>query len=683
MNKRDLSRYFSGSKFSRMPLGKALAALCCALVITLSCGAGIAFTAVNAANNSSSVSTSVSQPVSSQVQSQPEATATPEPTQAPVRLEIEATAVQQSVGITVMDADNGLPVLGQDFEVQLQPDSGKASSYTLDPDTGTLLIKQVSIGDYTVSLAERDGFVTPEPVSLSVKEKVQYKADVEAVKDQIKQSSEVNEAKEDNGNASHSGAGTGSGKDPTLSLQPTAAPTVAPTAVPSGNDYDYNESSTEERKTTVYIPDVVELNGRKYLKYSDGSTSPYYVNKTANAQDGTEFLVEAVLDVGMVPTPTPTPTEAPTPAPTEVPTAAPTQEPTPAPEATQDPAASVALQTAAGRILGLDFGAWARGNLLLAGAADGVNTLSLEPSLQFYDEGNMQGIAHDGFAMTAVEKVIVTLYSGWYPSTSDKQAYYDPSTHQKVTGTKVISGTTYKFDDNGVLVKEASSESTSNSTSNNTSNSTSNSQNSGSNGTAWVKGVDVSKYQGNIDWNKVKASGIEFAIIRVGYRGYGTGVLVEDSTFRQNIKGATAAGLKVGLYFYSQAINETEAVEEASMVVSLCQGYNISYPIYFDTEKVGGDTGRADNISRAQRTANAVAFCETIRNSGYRAGVYSYASWFYNQLNMASLSPYSIWIAQYRDQLTFDYNYDIWQYSSTGSVPGIPKPTDMNVSKLG
>ena len=667
MNKRDLSRYFSGSKFSRMPLGKALVALCCALAVTVSCGAGIAFTAVNAANNSSSISVSVSQPVVAPVSSVPEATATPEPTQAPVRLEIEATAVQQSVGVTVMDADNGLPVLGQDFEVQLTPKSGKASTYTLDPETGTLLIKQVNIGEYTVSVAEREGFVTPEPVTLAVKEKVQYKADVEAVKDQIKQSSEVNEAEEDNGNASHAGAGTGSGKDPTLP-EPTAAPTPAPT--PSGNDYDYNDSSAEERKTTVYIPDVADQNGRKYLKYADGSTSPYYVSKTATAQDGTEFLVEATLDAGMVPTPTPAPTEVP--APTESPAS------TEVPAASQEPTSgSAALQTAAGNVLGLDLGAWARGGLLAAGAADGVSTLSLEPTLQFYDESAMQGIAHDGFAMTAAEKVIVTLYSGWYPSTSDKQAYYDPSTHQKVTGTKVIAGTTYKFDENGTLVKEES-----NSGSNSGSNSEGSSSGNGG-GTTWVKGVDVSKYQGNIDWNKVKASGIEFAIIRVGYRGYGSGVLVEDSTFRQNIKGATAAGLKVGLYFYSQAINETEAVEEASMVISLCQGYNISYPIYFDTEKVAGDTGRADNISRAQRTANAVAFCETIRNSGYKAGVYSYASWFYNQLNMASLSPYSIWIAQYRDQLSFDYNYDIWQYSSTGTVPGIPKPTDMNVSKLG
>lgn len=675
MNKRDLSRYFSSSKFSRMPLGKALVALCCALAVTVSCGAGIAFTAVNAANNSSSISVSVSQPVVEPVSSEPEATATPEPTQAPVRLEIEATAVQQSVGVTVMDADSGLPVLGQDFEVQLTPKSGKASTYTLDPETGTLLIKQVNIGEYTVSVAEREGFVTPEPVTLAVKEKVQYKADVEAVKDQIKQSSEVNEAEEDNGNASHAGAGTGSGKDPTLP-EPTTAPTPAPT--PSGNDYDYNDSSAEERKTTVYIPDVVDQNGRKYLKYADGSTSPYYVSKTATAQDGTEFLVEATLDAGMVPTPTPAPTEVP--VPTEVP--APTESPAPTevPAASQEPTSgSAALQTAAGNVLGLDLGAWARGGLLAAGAADGVSTLSLEPTLQFYDESAMQGIAHDGFAMTAAEKVIVTLYSGWYPSTSDKQAYYDPSTHQKVTGTKVIAGTTYTFDENGALVKQE----TGGSESSDSESTGGESSGGNSGGTAWVKGVDVSKYQGNIDWNKVKASGIEFAIIRVGYRGYGTGVLVEDSTFRQNIKGATAAGLKVGLYFYSQAINETEAVEEASMVISLCQGYNISYPIYFDTEKVAGDTGRADNISRAQRTANAVAFCETIRNSGYKAGVYSYASWFYNQLNMASLSPYSIWIAQYRDQLSFDYNYDIWQYSSTGTVPGIPKPTDMNVRKLG
>ena len=227
---------------------------------------------------------------------------------------------------------------------------------------------------------------------------------------------------------------------------------------------------------------------------------------------------------------------------------------------------------------------------------------------------------------------------------------------ESLQGVQISAGVRYKFDGNGKFEGEVVV-------------------------SGKFKGVDVSKYQGNINWNQVKASGVEFAIIRVGYRGYGSGALVEDPTFRQNIRGATAAGLKVGLYFYSQAVNEAEAAEEASMVLRLCSGYNISFPIYFDTEKVAGDTGRADNISRSQRTANAVTFCDIIRNAGYRAGVYSYASWFYNQLNIANLTQYSIWIAQYRDNLTFDYNYDIWQYTSSGQVPGIPARVDMNVSK--
>ncbi len=677
MDKKDLSKYFSANAFSRMPLSKALVALCCALAITVSTGAGIAFTAVNAANNSSSVSVSMPQaPQSTAPTATPQVTQTPEPTAEPVQLALEATAVQQSVGITVMDAESGIPILDEDFEISLVKNSDKkatAQTYRIDPETGTLLIKQVDIGEYTVTVTEREGFITPEPVIVAVKEKVQYKADVEAVKDQIKQANEVNEAEEDNGDSAHSGAGTGSGQDPTLS---------DPTPEPPKNDYDYNESSVEERKATVYIPETQSQNGRSYLKYSDGTLSPYYVSKTAKAQDGTEFLVEATLDTAMVPTATPAPTAAPTPAPTPEPTPAPTATPTPAPtaEPTAQPSqppesqpssgSTSAASAMAASLIRMDLGRLARGeSMLAAGAADGARTNSLEPTLLFYDEASQQGIAHEGFAVSAVEKVIATLYSGWYPSTSDKQAYYDPNTHTKVTGKKVIAGVTYEFDENGALIKQDDSQ---------------DQGNGGQSGeTVWTKGVDVSKYQGNIDWNKVKASGVEFAIIRVGYRGYGSGVLVEDSKFRQNIQGATKAGLKVGLYFYSQAVNETEAVEEASMVISLCQGYNISYPIYFDTEKVAGDTGRADNISRSQRTANAVAFCETIRNSGYKAGVYSYASWFYNQLNMASLSPYSIWIAQYRDELSFDYNYDIWQYTSTAVVPGIPNKTDMNVSKLG
>ena len=155
-------------------------------------------------------------------------------------------------------------------------------------------------------------------------------------------------------------------------------------------------------------------------------------------------------------------------------------------------------------------------------------------------------------------------------------------------------------------------------------------------------------------------------------------VLVEDSQFRANIQGASSAGIPVGLYFYSQAVNEEEAVEEASMVLSLCGGYRLNYPIYYDTECVAG--GRANGISRETRTACAVAFCETIRNAGYSAGVYSYASWFYNSLSYANISKYSIWIAQYRDNLDFKYSYKIWQYSSKGRVPGISANVDMNIA---
>lgn len=688
MNKKDLSRYFSPSRLARVPLYKAILAVCCAVILVVGTGAGIAVTAANAGANSASQTGSASLAATAAPTLSPTASPTPEPTAtpAPVQLALEATAVQQSLGITVMDAETGAPVLGEDFEVTLKytapkKSSSKASSssassskpqkeittYNIDPKTGTLLIKEVAVGDYTITVTEREGYVVPGPATASVTEKVTYKADTEAVKDKIKTESEVGAGDIVNDNKVIDDQ-TSSGFDPTKD-QPTK------------NDYDFNDSKTEPVNANVYLlnsTNFIQQNGKWYLRSADGSRSNYYVAEADQKTDvnGNKFAVKATLDkaapasVGGVmgfslaslffptayadenesgsssasnvespvpPTeiPTPEPTAEPTPVPTAEPTAEPTPEPTaeptPAPTATPTPSPT-------------------------ATPAPTPGTTPQPDTLQLYDEAQRTVVAQSGFMLTASTVVVENLYSGWYPSKSDKQAYYDPSTHKKVTGEKVIAGVRYKFDGNGKFEGEVVV-------------------------SGKFKGVDVSKYQGNINWNQVKASGVEFAIIRVGYRGYGSGALVEDPTFRQNIRGATAAGLKVGLYFYSQAVNEAEAVEEASMVLRLCSGYNISYPIYFDTEKVAGDTGRADNISRSQRTANAVAFCETIRNAGYRAGVYSYASWFYNQLNIANISQYSIWIAQYRDNLTFDYNYDIWQYTSSGQVPGIPARVDMNVSK--
>ena len=241
-------------------------------------------------------------------------------------------------------------------------------------------------------------------------------------------------------------------------------------------------------------------------------------------------------------------------------------------------------------------------------------------------------------------------YTGW--RTDGGKVYYYDANHNKITGNQVIGGVMYTFGGDGAL-----------------------SQSSGN------RGIDVSKYQGNIDWGAVAASGINFAIIRVGYRGSSSGALVQDPYFKKNISGATKAGIKVGLYFFTQAVNEAEAVEEASMAMSLASGYKVTYPIFIDTESASG--GRANGLSKSARTAVVKAFCQTVRNGGYKAGVYASKSWYANQLNASALNGYCIWVAQYNSSCTYSVKYDMWQYSSKGSVSGIKGNVDMNISYTG
>lgn len=195
-------------------------------------------------------------------------------------------------------------------------------------------------------------------------------------------------------------------------------------------------------------------------------------------------------------------------------------------------------------------------------------------------------------------------------------------------------------------------------------------------------GIDVSKWQGEIDWDKVKNDGIEFVIIRCGYRGSVTGTLVEDPYFEQNIRGATAAGLQVGVYFFTQAVNEVEAVEEASMVVSLIRDYELTYPVFIDTEGAGGN-GRADSLSVESRTAVCEAFCTTVENAGFEAGVYASRNWYNKNLETASLENFVIWLAEYRSVPIYQGYYQMWQYTSKGSVNGISGNVDMNISYMG
>jgi GH25 family lysozyme M1 (1,4-beta-N-acetylmuramidase) len=241
-------------------------------------------------------------------------------------------------------------------------------------------------------------------------------------------------------------------------------------------------------------------------------------------------------------------------------------------------------------------------------------------------------------------------YTGW--QTIDGKVYYYTSDHVKVTGNQVIGGVQYTFAADGSL-----------------------SQSSGS------RGIDVSKYQGNIDWGAVASSGISFAIIRAGYRGASTGALIEDPYFKKNIAGATKAGIKVGVYFFTQAISEAEAIEEASMVLSLVSGYKVTYPIFIDSENASG--GRANGLDSGTRTAVVKAFCQTIANGGYKAGVYASKSWFGSKLNASALSNYCIWVAQYNTSCTYSGKYNLWQYTSQGTVSGISGNVDMNISYLG
>lgn len=246
-------------------------------------------------------------------------------------------------------------------------------------------------------------------------------------------------------------------------------------------------------------------------------------------------------------------------------------------------------------------------------------------------------------------EIIGYKYTGW--QTIDGKTYYYDKDGNRVTGTQVIQGVQYTFDSSG--------------------------DRSG------VIGIDVSKYQSSIDWKQVKNAGIEFVMIRCGYRGYGSGVLVEDPMFRSHASGAKAAGLKVGVYFFSQAITEAEAVEEASMTVSLVQKIGgVSMPIAIDSEYAAGGAGRADGLSKADRTAITKAFCNTIANSGYTPMVYASKSWFSTHLNVSALGSYRIWVAHYAAACGYTGRYDIWQYTSKGSVAGVSGNVDMNISYM-
>lgn len=198
-----------------------------------------------------------------------------------------------------------------------------------------------------------------------------------------------------------------------------------------------------------------------------------------------------------------------------------------------------------------------------------------------------------------------------------------------------------------------------------------------------MKGIDVSEHQLDIDWSQVEDAGLDFVFIRCARRGYTEGGLYEDEHFRDYMEGAKSAGLKVGVYFATQATTAAEAIEEAEYVIDILKDYQIDLPVAFDWERMYTDEARAENLSQTTMTDCAVAFCETVKNAGYEPCMYYNRTIGYYRFDLTRLTDYTVWFSLpvTPPDVTFPsflYKINIWQYSITGHIPGIPTEVDLD-----
>ena len=633
----------------------------------------------------------------------------PTPEAEPVEIFLKPSSVEEDLEVHIVDEDGNM-VTGYPFLLTVVAKDGSYNKqWTVDD--GFLRLTKISSGEYTVTIEDAEGYIIEEKtIECTVEKKVEYeKIDVS---DKVVDESEIDVKQED---------------------AALSKPVEAPAATPALATYKDQIATTKttagvyKYKAEIEIGDFAESNvgyikgSDKYVAKLDSNgyiveirLAPAKASPTAvAATDVSMLLNQAVRDSDLLktygrnsynivpltlndydimqvenvdstpapteapaatptaeptveptatptpeptaePTATPTPTPEPTAEPTATPTAAPTAEPTATPAPSSSPSAAPsatpspdpsAAPTATPTV------SPSPSPSVQPTATPRPNFESLAKATDIYDndKGKLKNdfIKANGITDESIPEKI-SYFNGW--KDKNKEYYYDAKGNP-IKGQAIIGGITYTFDNNGKRISESNI----------------------------AKGIDVSKWQGNIDWKKVKASGIDYAIIRVGYRGYGSGALVEDPYFRQNIEGATKAGLKVGVYFFSQAITTAEAVEEASMAINAVKGYKLHYPIYFDTElATTNSTGRADNLGSGQRTDIANAFCQTVRNSGYKAGVYASKSWFQYRVNYSTLSKYDIWLAHYTTATDFAHRYDMWQYTGTGSCPGVSGSVDLN-----
>lgn len=198
-------------------------------------------------------------------------------------------------------------------------------------------------------------------------------------------------------------------------------------------------------------------------------------------------------------------------------------------------------------------------------------------------------------------------------------------------------------------------------------------------------GVDISKQTGNVNFARLKAAGIDYVMIRLGGRGYSTGQITLDEKFTENIEGAIAEGLDVGIYFYSQAISQDEAVQEVNFIIQNLEPYkgSVKYPVVFDMEFVANDEARIDGLSREDRTTIATSFLESVKAAGYIPMFYGDKEWLIKEIDLAKLQDYDVWLTQEEDIPDYPYQYAMWQYTTTGVVNGIEGDANLDICFIG
>ena len=198
-------------------------------------------------------------------------------------------------------------------------------------------------------------------------------------------------------------------------------------------------------------------------------------------------------------------------------------------------------------------------------------------------------------------------------------------------------------------------------------------------------GVDLSKQNGDVNFNSMKAAGVDYVMIRLGGRGYSTGQISLDENFKKNIEGAAAAGLDIGVYFYSQAISQEEAIQEVNFVIQNLEPYraNVKYPIAFDMEFVANDTARIDSLTKDEKTNIATSFLESVKAAGYVPMIYGDKEWLIKEIDLARLQSYDVWLVQEQELPDYPYQFTMWQYSTEGVVNGVTGDANLNISFVG